>query len=114
MRLFDTRRSLGHSEAMLSGAYTHTTRQHDPIMGLVKLFLFKCRFIRASLQAAVYSVCSRVTLHTLISELHAHSNAIFDLAWVPGGTKLVRSTSDRKRVVVKNCLFLSASVDGVG
>ena len=25
VRLFDTRRSLGHSEAMLSGAYTHHT-----------------------------------------------------------------------------------------
>ena len=51
---------------------------------------------------------------SLISELHAHSNAIFDLAWVPGGTKLVSSTSDRKRVVVRIVYFSLHQLTGSG
>ena len=32
--------------------------------------------------------CAHITVCSF-SELVAHSNAIFDLAWLPGGTKLV-------------------------
>ena len=28
---------------------------------------------------------------SLITELSTHSNAVFDLAWLPGGTKMVSS-----------------------
>ena len=48
----------------------------------------ECELAGIKRLCSVYA-CEQLLLIYFLAELAAHTNAIFDIAWLPGGTKLV-------------------------